>query len=189
MADLVLEPTATAQWQSLVLEAEAACECRLGEELESYLVFLLMRFVAQPDLAGRIMALEFLNGALSQGSQRTAQLRDVGDQCLLFSGLFPAQAERRLVRVSYFVDLGRSAYDMLARHLERAAGDIYLNLAEGFVNLRDVLQAMRELDGQPALGTLQQLELWADTGSRRAWQAVRDATDALPVDNASGTIN
>ncbi len=181
MAQLVLEPTATAQWQALVHEAEAACECHLGEELESYLVFLMMRFVARPDLAGRIMALDYLRSCLSQGQQQAGMLRDVGDQCLIFSGFFPEQAERRLVKVSYFINMGRSAYDLLAQRLEKAAGEIYLNLAEGFVNLRDVLQAMREIDGVPTLGVLQQLELWADTGSQRAFKAVAAETDGFPV--------
>lgn len=189
MAQLVLEPTATAQWQALVSEAEAACECHLNEELESYLVFLLMRFAARPDLAGRVMAVDYLRSCLAQGYQQREQLRDVGDQCLLFSGFFPEQAERRLVRISYFVNLGRSAYDMLAQRLENAAAEIYLNLAEGFVNLRDVLQAIRELDGEPSLGILQQLELWADTGSRLALKTVQAETDAVPVVNPSEQLS
>jgi len=189
MSQLILEPTATAQWQSLVCEAEAACECRLGEELESYLVFLLMRFVARPELSDRVMAVDYLHAALARGGQQIEQLRDVGDQCLLLSGLFPAQAERRLVRVSYFVNLGRSAYDMLAQRLEQAAAQVYVSLAEGFVNLLEVLQAIRGLDGKPVLGALQQLELWADTGSRAAWRSLQAETDGFPVDYGSSVPN
>ncbi len=168
MADLVLEPTATAQWHALVSEAEAVCEYRLGEELESYLVFLLMRFVSRPDMAGRVMAMEFLRGAAAAGRLQLDRLRDVGDQCLLYSGFYPEQAERRNVRASYFVDLGRSAYGMLAERLRDAAADIYGDLARAFVNLRDVLHAMRELDAEAALDPLANMDLWRQTGSRQA---------------------
>ena len=44
MTRLILEPTSVAQWQALVREAQSECNCNLDETLESYLVFLLMRF-------------------------------------------------------------------------------------------------------------------------------------------------
>lgn len=181
MNRLVLEPTSTAQWHALVSEAEAACECRLAEELESYLVFLLMRFTGKPELAGSLLALEYLRGALEAGGIRRERLRDVGDQCLLYSGLFPQQAERRLVRISYFVELGRSAYHQLAASLHHRGADMYTHLSEAFVQLRDVLQAMRELHGESAIDPLHAAELWSDTGSRHAFRQLRRLTDAIPA--------
>ena len=41
MGVLLLQPTTTAQWQSLVKDAESSSNLRLNNELESYLVFLL----------------------------------------------------------------------------------------------------------------------------------------------------
>lgn len=181
MKRLVLEPTSTAQWHALVSEAEAACDYRLAEELESYLVFLLMRFVGKPELAGRTLALEYLHSVHAEGRVRRERLRDVGDQCLLYSGFFPQQAERRLVRISYFVDLGRSAYQQLAAALQHQGADVFVRLSEAFVQLRDVLQAMRELHGEPALDALQAAELWGDTGSRHAFRLLQRFTDALPA--------
>lgn len=181
MRELILEPTSTAQWHALVSEAEVAAERNLDETLESYLVFLLMRFVARPDLAGRVMAVEYLRGSAATGQLQVAQLRDVGDQCLLFSGLYPRHAERRRVRVSYYVDLGRGAYAMLAERLRHAGADVYEQLCEGFVALMDVLQAMRSLAGDPALAPLQAHELWSETGSTAAWARLRGLSDALPV--------
>ena len=181
MSQLILEPTSTAQWHALVSEAEAAAACNLDEALESYLVFLLMRFVTRPDLSGKAMAVEYLRGAAGAGSLQATQLRDVGDQCLLFSGLYPRHAERRLVRVSYYVELGRGAYGMLADRLRHAGAEIYRELCDGFVALMDVLQAMRALDGEPVLAPLQNLELWSDTGSAAAWERLRALTEASPV--------
>jgi hypothetical protein len=180
MKPLVLQPTDVAQWHALVNEAQAACRCNLDEPLESYLVFLLMRFAERPDLAGRVMALEFLQ-AQQDGGQATMQLRDVGDQCLLFCGLFPQVAERRLVKVSYFVNIGRAAYDQLASLVDRHSDRLYGRLAEAFVAIMDVLQAMRGLSGEAVLQPLAAAELWADTGSQSALRSLGDATDSVPV--------
>ena len=180
MKQLMLEPTATAQWQSLVSEAETACHRHLGVELQSYLVFLLMRFVDRPELAGAVLATEYLRSAGSRGQAHVAQLRDVGDQCLLYSGLFPCRAERKLVRVSYFVGLGRSAYDEVAGSLARHGADMYAHLSEAFITLMEVLQTMRTLGGQP-LGLLHGVELWNDTGSVLALRELEAVSNGFPV--------
>lgn len=181
MTSLVLQPTDTAQWHALVGEAQQACRHHLDEHLESYLVFMLMRFTERADLLARAMALEFLDAQADSGAQQPDRLRDVGDKCLLFSGLFPRLAEKRLVRVSYFVRLGRSAYHQLAARLDSRSDGLYAQLAGTFVPVMDVLQAMRGLSGQPALGPLAAAELWADTGSRAAYQALTHATTGTPV--------
>jgi hypothetical protein len=152
MQSFHLHPTATAQWHSLVCEAAARRDTRLNESLESYLVFLLMRFTSRPEFASRIMALEFLNALRVSGHIQEERLRDVGDQCLLYSGLYPRQAERRNVRLGYFVNLGRSAYDQLARALPQTGADLFEQLCEGFLTLREVLQTIREI-GEGGVGT------------------------------------
>ena len=180
MKSLVLQPTDVAQWHALVNEAQAACQHNLDEPIESYLVFLLMRFAERPDLGRKVMALEFLQ-AQQEGGQSSQQLRDVGDQCLLFSGFFPQMAERRLVKVSYFVGIGRAAYVQLASLVDCHGDRLYQRLAEAFVTVMDVLQAMRGLSGEPVLQPLAAAELWADTGSRSALRALGETTDSLPV--------
>ncbi len=182
MAKLVLQPTSTAQWHALVSEAECAASCVLSEDLESYLVFLLMRFASNPHMLARVIALDYLNNTSTERRTRHEKLRDVGDQCLLFSGLFPKQAERRMVKVSYFVDLGRTAYQQLSDTISNKSADIYGNLSRDFVSLMDILQTMRELQGsRTALTPLHAYELWNDTGSRHAFKIIRTLTDACPV--------
>jgi len=126
------------------------------------------------------MALEFLQAQKETG-RITMQLRDVGDQCLLFSGLFPQIAERRLVKVSYFVDIGRAAYDQLASLVDHHSDRLYGRLAEAFIAIMDVLQAMRGLSGGAVLQPLSAAELWADTGSQSALRTLSDTTDSIPV--------
>ncbi|MDH5544510.1 MAG: hypothetical protein OEZ43_02890 [Gammaproteobacteria bacterium] len=178
MSRLYLEPTVTAHWHSLVLEAEQKCDCQLSDELESYLVFLLMRFADRTDIANSIMALEYLKSMKNWGKLRQDGLRDVGDRCLLFSGLYPQRAKRKRVKISYFVDLGRSAYGQLSETCCQTSGRVYKDLAIAFVTLMDILLAIRELSlDVPLLTPLEALELWQDTGSKRALKAANSISD------------
>jgi hypothetical protein len=181
MSQLELEKTTTEQWQALVKEAEAFNGITLGEELESYLVFLLMRYMQQPELASKVMALEYLTGSQSQGSEREERMRDVGDQCLLYSGLFPNRAESRHVKISYYVKIGQSAYQNLSELTQAALARMYNNLARSFVVLMDTLLAMRNMNqDQLQLKPIVAYELWQDTRSQQAQQVLtRAGTTAL----------
>lgn len=182
MSDLVVHPTSTAQWHALVSEAESASGCILKEDLESYLVFLLMRFANQPHMLARVLAMDYLNGLSASDRHRREKLQEVGDHCLLFSGLFPQQAERRMVKISYFVDLGRVAYSQTAELTTNQMASVYADLAREFVSLMDILQTMRTLQGkQSQLGPLHAFELWNETGSRHARRIIQEFTDAQPV--------
>ena len=181
MRKILEQPGNISQWQALVAEAEELTGVQLGEELESYLVFTLMRYLRRPEMAQRILALDFLEAFQHSHPQRNEALRDVGDQCLLFSGLFPRRAERRRVRVSYYVKLGRSAYQDLADSLSKTA-DLFTLLAEEFIAAMDTLQAIRVL-GQQTTGLLpvQAYELWQDTASRQAYAELVRQSGGQPV--------
>ncbi|MDH3948733.1 MAG: hypothetical protein OEU74_07210 [Gammaproteobacteria bacterium] len=181
MRKILDQPGNMSQWQALVVEAEELCGIQLDEELESYLVFTLMRYLRRPEMAHRILALDFLEAQQSSRQHRSQVLRDVGDQCLLFSGLFPRRAERRRVRVSYYVDLGRSAYQNLADSLTKTA-HLFAHLAEEFIAAMDTLQAIRVI-GQRDSGLLpiEAYELWQDTASRQAYEQLLRQTGGRPV--------
>lgn len=176
--ELILEASETAQWHALVQQAEEQYGCHLDEAMESYLVFMLMRFMGKQDLGSQALAMDYLRAHGLPTSLRLDQLRDVGDQCLLLSGLFPQRAEKRLVRVSYYVDMGRSAYHHLSGQIQYATAELYRQLAEAFVTLMDVLQTIRQFS-TPALQPIQTLELWSDTGSRNAFESL--STNSLPL--------
>ena len=182
MQSLLLHPTPTAQWRAIVHEAQAAADRHLDEDLESYLVFLLMRFTDRPEMVKAVLALEFLSGVASLGSLRQERLRDVGDQCLIYSGLFPRQAERRCVSLGYFVGMGRTAYQQLSDVVQYQHSDLFSQLARAFVALMDILQMIRELgENQPALDPLLAMESWSETGSRYALNVLQGVTDGTPV--------
>src|SRR5690242_4279366 len=123
---LLVNSTSISLWHQIIHEAEVACATHLKEELESYLVFLMMRYTTRPEIAKHVMASDFLRGVELLPHQRQVVLQEVGDKCLLFSGLFPDMAEKRMVKVSYFVNLGQSSY----ANLSKSSNDLYALLAK-----------------------------------------------------------
>lgn len=167
-------PTPTAEWQALVSEAKHRNAYALAEDLESYLVFLLMRFSGNPEITQSILATEFLESIQQLKMTRLIGLRNVGDKCLLLAGLFPGRARKRRVNISYFVRLGQMAYSALSveRHMELQK--LYASLAEHFVLLMDILHCMQELnENKTAIDLLQAEELWRDTKSLHAFHTLR----------------
>jgi hypothetical protein len=153
-------------WRDVVKGAEDRCQVTLHEEIESYLVSLLIRFTNKPELARAAIANGFLQAIQETELQRRYSLAMVGDQCLLLSGLFPGVAEKRHVKIRYFVDIGRSAY----ANISNTTSDLYGSLAMQFVMLMDVLQCINQ---RQVLLPLEAYDLWQDLGSRRALRALQ----------------
>jgi len=166
MSVLELQRTSTALWHKLVCDAQNATDIQLEQELESYLVFLLMRFTNRPTTLSNIMALDYIHCQTSSDSDRQEKLRNVGDQCLLFSGLFPKIAERRQVKINYYIDLGKGAYLNLSDVMRHSLADVYAQLSASFEPLMDILQAIRSLEKTGIQANSQQrdpsqvIEIW-----------------------------
>lgn len=156
-------------WQDVVKEAECRCSIELKGDIESYLVNLLDRYTNQPDVVKQVLATAFLEAQQQSHQSRKNSLQIVGDQCLLFAGLFPQVAGRRLVKISYFVDMGRHAYISVSD----CTNDLFSHLAIQFVIMMDVLQSIREY---PALLPLEAYEQWRDVGSERALAILKTYT-------------
>lgn len=179
MTRIHVEPTATAEWHTLVRAACEASGTRLDEPVEAYLVFMLMRFSDRTEIGRRALALELLQGLRDPEGPGATRLRDTGDECLLVCGLFPQRARRRRVPFSYYVDLGRGAYDTLARSGAASDAEPFDALAEEFLRLMELLQAMRAGDRAQRLDPLEAAELAQQTGSRAAWERVRPSDGTL----------
>jgi hypothetical protein len=142
MKSLVLHPTELSQWYAIVNEAQTATHLMLNENTESYLVFLLMRFSQGAKLIESVLALDFLESLNKPRQRQVELLRDVGDKSLLFCGLFPGMAARRHVSLSYFADMGQAAY-LTAGELYEDYSGLYVQLSKQFLNLQQILRAMR----------------------------------------------
>jgi hypothetical protein len=175
---ILTSTTSTALWHDIVHDAEKSCAIVLKEDVESYLVFLLMRYTNQPQLATQVMATEFLQGVKMSASKQEVVMQGVGDKCLLFAGLYPNLAEKRLVKISYFVNIGKTAYITISKK----SNDLYGLLSTQFVSLMDVLQSIRlYTKHHPDLLPLQAYDLWNETGSQRAFSVLQQFTHGIPI--------
>lgn len=144
MPELILESSAAATWQRVLQEAAQRVSFPLDEERESYLILTLLHYLSRPELVRGVLALRFLDALAEYGEYRKTRLRDVGDQCLIYAGLFPEQAARRRVSHRYFIDLGRTAYSEVAQGTPSSLGVLYERLSRTFDSLAEVLSALRE---------------------------------------------
>ena len=167
----ILDSSELSQWHTLVQEAEQDYGCHLDEAMQSYLVFTLMRFTKNQHLNTQALAIDFLKSHHLPNKMRSEHLRDIGDQCLLVSGLYPASAAKRQVGVSYYVDLGRSAYHHISTVTQQGIADLYHQLAESFILLMDLLQTIRQYSA-PAMRPIAAMDLWQETGSRAAYRQI-----------------
>lgn len=174
----ILDSSELAQWHTLVQEAEQDFGVHLDEAMQSYLVFTLMRFAKNNQLNAKALAIDYLTTHHLPNSLRSEQLRNIGDQCLLVSGLYPQSVIKRQVGVSYYVDLGRSAYHHIGDAAQQGIAELYLQLADSFVLLMDLLQTIRQYS-TPALQPIAAFDLWSQTGSRAAHQQI--SLDAMPL--------
>lgn len=167
----ILDSSELAQWHTLVREAEQDYGMALDEAMQSYLVFTLMRFARDPALNKQVLALDYLESHKLPEIRRSEQLRNIGDQCLLVTGLYPQSAEKRQVGVNYYVDLGRSAYHHISTITQQGVAQLYQELARQFILLMDLLQTIRQYS-TPAMQPLAAMEVWQQHGNRGALQQI-----------------
>lgn len=145
MALIFLQPSALSQWYALINEAETKCHCRMSEDTESYLVYLLMRFSKEVEWASEVVGLDFLRVLELHGKKSIDLLKEVGDKSLLFCGLFPGVAKKRHVSINYFEDVGRCAYWQVGNLETHNTGILFYALCREFESLCKVLSATRHL--------------------------------------------
>ena len=139
----ILTDAQTALWVDLVHEAEREASAPLGEELESYLVFLLIAHMRDTQLHRSAVAVDYLLARSQCGQRHRDELRAVGDRCLLLAGLYPEQAQQRMVGLDYFMAMGSQAYQELAHAVRATVADLYEHLARAFARVVRVLLEVR----------------------------------------------
>ena len=144
-------------WHDLVRDGEQHAGVALGESVQSYVVFVLMRYLRDSALAAHVLALDWLAAAEHTGRARADALRDVGDRCLLIAGRYPDLATRRRVSADYFATLGCGAYKGVAETARDGHAALYAELARAFGAMVRVLGALPQRDA------IAPLPAWADT--------------------------
>ena len=173
----------TAGWRALLTHAQLAGGVRVSPMVEEYLVSLLFRHIGTA-LSARDLEQGFVDRIDRIMHADTSNPVVVGDQCLLFAGVFPEHAIRKGVPVSYFVEVGRHAY---REYASKYRSEIHTQLADEFVRCMDTLQTLRVLQsGEPCIDGFNAYHLWRDLGSAHGWRMLRSLTTALPGPGSSG---
>lgn len=161
MSTLLYQGERQSEWLGLIQLAEQQAKVHLPILLEQYLSSLLLRFTTQPDIAGSVLAEDYLHAAQLSGAAKRFAMLEVAEKCLLFTGLFPARAEKRLVNIRYWTDMGRTAYQQLAVATQEALSEFYETLAHEFVTLMTVLIACRQHPWlEPNISIIDAYSLW-----------------------------
>jgi hypothetical protein len=174
-------------------EVDAATDAtgsEVSEEGVFYLTNLLVEQTRSPSTGSPDTLAELHIRAAH--APRMAQIRDyrtLGDRALYVAGFFPESLSRKSVRSSYYVDMGRSAYDRLARMLGQAPaigegghkglGEIFAELSDSFRTCIDVLREVHDAmqarnDQAPTEAELLALyEGWLSSGNQRALRTLQ----------------
>lgn len=140
-----------------------------SEAASFYLVNLLCEFT-RVQLDSEPLVLRLADARSLAPEERAQVLKQVADQTLYMSGLFPDHLSRRLVSVEYYMQLGGIAYRQLAvmpRVISACLRDVYEELSAKFDGFVVVLREMRShMTLYPATNLLCIYEQWRKTGSQ-----------------------
>lgn len=171
-----------AGWRGLLTQAQQRTGAFLPEAVEEYVVCLLYRMLGSASAELSLRSAGFARQLLNAGAANARNLAAVGDQSLLFAGLFPDHAIRQRIPLSYFVQMGQHAYREHASTVSAPERTLFHALGERFVPTLDVLLNIRELnEGGPCLDGLSAFQLWSEAGSSHGWHTLRQMTSALPA--------
>jgi hypothetical protein len=168
----------TAGWRALLTHAQIAGGVRVSPAAEEYMVSMLFRQVG-----AEISLIDPESGLLDRLNRMltvdTVEPALIGDQCLLLCGLFPENAIREGIPVTYFVQVGRNAF---REYASRHGSELHALLADEFVLAMDTLQTIRLLQsGKPCIDGFNAYHLWRDLGSSHGWRVLRGMTTGLPA--------
>lgn len=160
----------------------------IDDHTEHYVVNVLTMFARSEELYERTsegVRLKPLAHMLAQAAeaptieQRDFALRRLGDVSLFIAGFFAQSFARKLIDIDYHIAMGGRAYSTLAeaargRMRTQAMAAIYLELAQKFQRVVDVLNAVAEMaHTHTHKDILRQYEIWMKTGSPRAHAILR----------------
>ncbi|MDF1654594.1 MAG: hypothetical protein P1U34_05725 [Coxiellaceae bacterium] len=142
----IIQPTSQAIWYHVVKDAHQQSGYQYNEEVENYLVITLEKFLTDNEFASEAVAIKLLEGLTDESFAQGDRLREVGDECLLLSGLFPERALKRNVSLSYYIGAGRQAYQALSHQPSEAFHNpvLFASLSTHFTGLMDILHLIRK---------------------------------------------
>jgi len=181
MGQLNHHKAAIYQWHQLLQEACQYAGIELDPEIQSYLLLTLMRYIHDEQLAEDALMMKFNKPEFRSREERIEDLKSTAEHSLILAGLFPSHIDRQSLRISHYIRLGTDSYNELSTLLYDSDKMIYKKLSSDFIKLVDVLYTIRIFNGSPNLPLIQAMELWSDTGSKSAYQALTMNRHSIPL--------
>ena len=172
---------AVQRWTEAVRLAQDVNKNCLDEITESYLVFMIMRFSHVFKDSSWLNEVAANISSPDRPEYKGTRLRDLGDYCLLICSFSPKVEKINAKDAGFYAELGRSAYWQLASKNPDKSGTMFVSLSDHFVSLVDLLQTVLENEGLGSQSALDHFDLWAETGSHRAYSELQKHTSGYPV--------
>lgn len=143
-------------FRTQVCDASRSLAITLPHDIEYYLVNLLCEFInpmamhiAQENVFNKPLALLMAKAMESSPDEQIKVLKRLGDTSLYVSGYFQDCFKRKVVDVSYYIDMGSVAYGHAAQLMrsyrnDRHFSEIYSTLAQEFRKLVAVITEIAE---------------------------------------------
>lgn len=141
------QPTPQAEWHEVVTQAQAIAGYQFHEDIQSYLVLTLDHFTQNQSLSNSVIAIEFLENNTVNSINNIKNLKLIGDECLILSGLFPDHAFKKNVTLDYFISIGQECYFLISNHRQKTPleSSLFHSLGQNFIGLMDILHHIRLL--------------------------------------------
>jgi len=194
--DLMLKPHEFFREKVLVACHDLGID--VDQELEFYIVNLLCEFIVTrtysegqhaKDMLAIPLAMMLKDALESPPDKRVRILKNLGDTSLYVSGFFQDYFNRKTFDLSYYIDIGSSAYGQVSDLMRDRGGDVHLkqvyqNLSERFVSLVDVVAQISDSSRvrDDSTNLLELYNRWSETKSDRIRKKL-EQHDILPVPN------
>lgn len=122
------------------------------------------------------MAEMYLSANQLSRRERAENLKKVGDSSLYISGFFSDSFQRKIIDVDYYVDMGKMAFESLAKDIEEDTfSKLFNDLSQQFLNLVDVLAVIsQKAKMTDAENVLRMMDVYSKTGSHRIGETLAE---------------
>jgi len=160
-----------------------------SEEAGHYLVGLLGEFT-KARITDEPLSMLLVGSAQSAPSERVKALKEVGDTTLYVSGFFAESLERKLVDTSYYMGLGKTAYQELSNRLgtHSSVAAVYRELADKFPRFVDVLVDVRSQVSFVGSDVVELYQEWLRTRSEWIERRLRSMGMVVVPDDDEGYL-
>lgn len=186
---ILVGKSAQEYFRELVSDALAHRRFQVQEATEFYLVNLLAHYLLKERLfegdegwQGEPLALILKRALEGDRETRWRSLKRLGDTSLFMSGFFGDSIASSLVDISYYMSMGKRAYDALSEEPRGPLGaqELFGELAERFPEFVDLYAEIAELSELNSnRGLVRLYERFLLTGSERIAERLRERGVAL----------